>query len=323
MPEADVSIRVQNLTRIYPRAGHDKSDLIANHNLNFEVRRGEIFGLLGENGAGKTTLVSQLLGLLAPTSGGIWLEGVDVVKQPDLSKPLTGFLPQSSLPLRYLEVWRALYFTGRLRGQPDAEARRQTDDLLQELDLADYASRYVHKLSGGLLRMTNFAMALMGYPRVVVLDEPTNNLDPARRRQVWETIDRLNRERGLTCVLVTHNVLEAERVIQRVAVMQSGEMVALGTPGDLKISSDDKVRLEIYLKSDMPFTEAEHACLMQLNPVEMTQTPSYYSLLLPARAVPAATDVIINGIGLHRLDDFRIAPPSLEDVYLKLKHGNS
>jgi ABC-2 type transport system permease protein len=322
MPKDDIAIRVQNLTRVYAKAGRNKTDLVANNNLSFEVRRGEIFGLLGENGAGKTTLVMQLLGLLAPTSGEIWLEGVDVVRQPDHAKALMGFLPQTSLPLRYLEVWRALYFTGRLRGQPEAEARRQTDELLASLDLLPYANRYVHKLSGGLLRMTNFGMALMGHPRVVVLDEPTNNLDPERRRQVWATVTRLNREHGLTCVLVTHNVLEAERVIQRVMVMQAGQIVASGTPGELKLSAGGQVRFEFYLKDAAVLTEADHTELSALGLLEQVQD-GHFVLSLPAHAVPQATNAIVNGIGLTRLDDFHVALPSLEDVYLSLKHNGN
>jgi ABC-2 type transport system permease protein len=320
MDQDDVAIRVQNLTRIYVRAGQDKTDLVANNNLNFEVRRGEVFGLLGENGAGKTTLVMQLLGLLAPTAGQIWLEGVDVVKYPDRAKSLIGFLPQTSLPLRYLEVWRALYFTGRLRGQPEADARCQTDEMLQALDLLQYANRYVHNLSGGLLRMTNFGMALMGRPRVVVLDEPTNSLDPERRRQVWATVARLNRDEGLTCVLVTHNVLEAERVVQRVLVMQAGEIVASGTPGELKLSAGGQVRFEFYLKDTAHLTSIEEGRLSALGQLEAVRD-GHFVLSLPANAVPQATDAIVNGIGLTRLEDFHIALPSLEDVYLSLKNN--
>ncbi len=318
MQPDDISIRVNGLTKIYPKAGQDRTELVANNNLNLEVQRGEIFGLLGENGAGKTTLVMQLLGLLKPTSGQICLEGIDVVKHPDQAKSQVGFLPQTNLPLRYLEVHRALYFTGRLRGQPDADARTQTDELLNTLDLTPYANRYVHKLSGGLLRVTNFAMALMGHPRVVVLDEPTNNLDPERRRQVWEMVARVNEERGLTCILVTHNLLEAERVVHRVAVMEAGKIIASGTPGELKATVGEQVRIELYLKDSIPFSEADYAQLTCLGSLEAVRE-GHLVLSLPAQAVPQATHAIMNNIGLTKLDDFRISPPSLEDIYLGLK----
>ncbi|MEP6984684.1 MAG: ABC transporter ATP-binding protein [Chloroflexota bacterium] len=308
------SIRVEHLTRIYP----GKQPVIANDDLTFEVKQGEIFGLLGPNGAGKTTLVYQILGLTLPTSGTIWLEGIDVAKHSKEIKRITGFLPQTGLPMRYVEVERALHYTGRLRGQNDADAKQQTRQLIEELGIGEYAKRYVHKLSGGILRLTNFAMALMGSPKVVVLDEPTNELDPQKRRIVWDMIARLNRERGMTCVLVTHNVLEAERVIQRVAVMQHGKIVAFGTPGELKLYSGGKVRLDFRLKDGESLNDNEFERMRALGEV-VSKRAGDFSVQLPSNQVAAATDLMMTQIGMARLDDFRLSPPSLEDVYLEFK----
>ena len=314
MTEQRISIQVEHLTRVYP----GKQPVRANDDLNFEVRQGEIFGLLGPNGAGKTTLVYQILGLTLPTSGKIWLEGIDVAKYSKQIKHITGFLPQTGLPMRYVEVERALHFTGRLRGQSEVDAKRQSQQLIDELGIGEYAKRYVHKLSGGILRLTNFAMALMGSPKVVVLDEPTNELDPHKRRLVWDMIARLNRERGMTCVLVTHNVLEAERVIQRVAVMQHGKIVAFGTPGELKLFSGGKVRLDFRLKDGESLNSSEAEQLTALGELN-TQRPGDFSVLLASNQAAAATDLIMTQIGMTRLDDFRLSPPSLEDVYLEFK----
>jgi len=312
-----ISIRVENVSRIFPGKGRDKRPVIANDNLTFEVKRGEIFGLLGPNGAGKTTLVSQLLGLLQPTSGQIWLEGIDVVKYPDKAKRLVGYLPQTGLPMRFVEVIQALHYTGRLRGQTDSDAQRQAAQLIEELGMSEYANRYVNKLSGGMMRLTNFAMSLMGQPQVLVLDEPTNELDPHKRRMVWEMIARLNREQGVTCILVTHNVLEAEKVIQRVAVMQKGQIISLGTPGELKLKAGGKVRLEFQLKEGEELNPGDLARLRELGELEEPRPTAYRLYLLPA-LVGKATEMVVNEFGLTRLDDFRLAPPSLEDVYLEL-----
>ncbi len=312
-----VSIRVEHLTRTYT----GKTSLVANDDLTFEVRRGEIFGLLGPNGAGKTTLVHQLLGLTQPTSGSIWLEGIDVVKQPQQVKRITGFLPQTGLPMRYVEVERALHYTGRLRGQSEADAKSQSRQLIDELDIGDYAKRYVHKLSGGILRLTNFAMALMGSPQVVILDEPTNELDPQKRRIVWDMIGRLNTEQGVTCVLVTHNVLEAERVIQRVAVMKQGKFVAFGTPGELKLFSGGNVRLEFRLKAGESLDKLEAERLTALGTLD-TSKPGDYTVYLAAHQVAPATEMLMTQIGMVRLDDFRLSPPSLEDIYLQFETAN-
>jgi ABC-2 type transport system permease protein len=313
-----ISLKVNNLTRTFPGKGKSKAPIIANDKLSFEVKRGEIFGLLGQNGAGKTTLVNQILGLMKPDSGEIWLEGVDVIKQPEQVKFFCGFLPQSGLPMRYLEVERALFFTGCLRGQSEPEAKMQTQELIGLLGLQEYSHRYINRLSGGMLRLVNFAMTLMGRPQILVLDEPTNGLDPANRKLIWETIRRLNQEQGVTCILVTHNVLEAEKVIQRLAVMQRGKIVAVGTPGELKNQFGGKVRLELRLKDEVTLTFVQLAGLKQLGELEQTQ-PGYYRLHLNNENVIEATALVVRQIGLAQLDDFRLAPPSLEDIYLDIE----
>jgi ABC-2 type transport system permease protein len=310
------SIQVRNLTRTFHSKKPRKSLITANDNLTFSIQQGEIFGLLGPNGAGKTTLVHQLLGLLKPTCGSILVEGVDVIKTPEQAKTLFGFLPQASIPLHGLEVQQALHYTGRLRGQTENDTRRQVLDLIEQLGIEEYARRSITRLSGGMLRLVNFGMALMGQPRVLVLDEPTNELDPQNRRLVWDIIKRLNTQYGLTCILVTHNVFEAERVIQRVAVMQNGRFIAIGTPGDLKAQIGGKIRLEFTLKEQETLTLSQLDHLRNLGELEEIRR-GQFRLFVPAQEV-RLVDTAINFLGLERLDDFRLAPPSLEDVYLEL-----
>ncbi len=312
-----VSIVVEHLTRVYGGKKRGAQSVVANDDLDFVVFRGDIFGLLGANGAGKTTLVLQLLGLVKPTSGKIWMEGVDVIAQSDAAKRLTGFLPQTGIPMRYASVEQALYYTGRLRGQTASDARNQSHSLLETLGLGEYSHRYTNKLSGGMLRLTNFAMALMGHPHVLVLDEPTNELDPAKRRLVWDTLAHLNREEGVTCVLVTHNVHEAERVLHRVAVMKAGKIIRLGTPGELKLVQGGTIRLEFQMRDGNDLSPEDEALVY---PLGVAERPSvgYYRISLQQDQVAHATDVIVNRIGLSNMDDFRLVPPSLEDVYLAL-----
>lgn len=310
----EYAIRVENLTQVYP----GKPPVVANDDLSFEVPRGEIFGLLGPNGAGKTTLILQLIGLLKPTDGQIWLEGIDVIRNPAQVRHRIGFLPQTGLPMRNVEVERALYFTGRLRGQTHHDAKQQTNQLLDTLISTDYAKRYVSELSGGMLRLVNFAMSLMGQPDILVLDEPTNELDPQHRRKVWNMITRLNREQGVTCILVTHNLLEAERVVQRVAIMRQARFVALGTPGEMKLGASGNVRIEFQLKSGEPLAHDLEARLGSCGQLA-TVRPGSYTLILPPADVGHTTDIIINQISLSNLEDFRVAPPSLEDIYLELE----
>ncbi|MDC0708187.1 ABC transporter ATP-binding protein/permease [Stigmatella sp. ncwal1] len=310
---SQVPVSVRNLVRTFP----GEPPQIANDQLSFDIHRGEIFGLLGPNGAGKTTLVMQLMGLMRPTSGHIQIEHVDVVRDPDAVKSLIGFLPQGELALNYLEVERALHYTGRLRGQSEHDARTQSRQIIEQLGLGSFRSRYVNHLSGGMSRLVGFGMALMGHPRLLILDEPTNELDPHKRRLVWDTLDQLNREQGLTCLLVTHNVLEAERVIHRLAVMDRGRIIALGTPQDIKQRAGGHIRLELQLKEGLRLEDRELEQLRRHGQVIEVRGGHYRTYLDPQQAAPSSVE-LIQALGLERVEDLRLAPPSLEEVYLDL-----
>jgi ABC-type multidrug transport system ATPase subunit len=303
--------QVQNLTKIYQ--GNDRK---ANDDLTFEIHEGEVFGLLGPNGAGKSTLVSQLAGLLKPTSGSIRLYGIDVVAQPEAVADYVSLQPQWASAVNDLYPHEAIYHTGRFRGLTDAEARRQTGDLLEELNLAGIGRRQIHRLSGGQRKLITLALAFVGDRPVMIFDEPTNELDPEIRRVVWEKLQALNR-RGTTILLVTHNVLEAERVIGRVGIVSQGQLMALGTPGELKARVDQRVRLELLFKTDNESAPAMLAHLGDARPL----TKRHWTVLCHRDDARGAIDQVLGDIGLGRLDDFRILTPSLEDVYLQLGGG--
>ncbi|WP_432113208.1 ATP-binding cassette domain-containing protein [Streptomyces sp. S1] len=312
----DAAIHIHDVTREY--TGRDGKSVRANDGVTLTVPRGQVLGLLGPNGAGKTTLVSQLLGLTLPTSGTLRVEGLDPARDPDAVKRITGFLPQAGLPMRRVEVRRALYFTGRLRGQSDRDARLQTREVIEEFGLGDRADRYVDRLSGGSMRLVNIGMALMGRPKVLVLDEPTNELDPRNRRVIWDAVARRNTEDGTTVLLVTHNVLEAESAVHRVAVMNAGRVVANGTPGELKRLVGDRTRLELLVRDSAPLTEAETRELAAVGEVSATGDEGGYVIRTEAERVPVLIERLVSSVGMARVEDFRLARPSLEDVYLAL-----
>ena len=278
--------------------------------VDVDVRAGEVFGLLGPNGAGKSTFVRCLMGLLPPDAGTVTLLGHDVVRHPGVAARAAAYLAQDETALADLTPARAVELTGRLRGLTVAEARRQRDALMAELDLAD---RPLAKLSGGQRRLAAVAAALVGERPVLVLDEPTTGLDTNARRAVWTALDR-RRAAGATVVLVTHNVLEAETVLDRVAVFDRGRVIACDTPGRLKAAVSDEVRLDLVWRADPPLDDPTVAHLAE----RADMAGRRWSARLPVDEARAALGRLTSGAAFAALDDFTLATPTLEDVYLAL-----
>ncbi|WP_342589461.1 ABC transporter ATP-binding protein [Symbiobacterium terraclitae] len=288
----------------------------ANDGLSLDIYQGEIFGLLGPNGAGKTTLVRQLTGLTRPTSGTIRLFGHDVVADPSLIHHWVALQPQG-LALPSQEMPRELLvLTGQLRGMTVAAARKQADELIEAFNLGGKLKVPFHRLSGGQRRLISIALALMGDRPVLVFDEPTNDLDPEVRRVVWQRIQEGARG-GRTVILVTHNVVEAETVLDRVAIVRRGQILALGTPGELKGRVAGNVRLELLFRPGGD--EQAAGWLLERSAIPMGARR--YAVIVPRpQAAEAISDVLPR---LELLDDFRIVTPNLEDVYLELSGGES
>lgn len=315
------ALHVQSLVKSYPaRTGLRRwrrsaaQPVRANDGITLHIGRGEIFGLLGPNGAGKTTLVRQLTGLLRPDAGHISLLGHDLVRHPRRAPRLLACLGQQSTALDELTVALAAETTARLRGLAAAAARRERDAVLDELDLADLADRPLKRLSGGQRRLACVAAALAGDRPVLVLDEPTAGMDPVARRAVWAAVDRRRAERGTTVVLVTHNVIEAETVLDRVAVLDGGRVIACDTPGGLKNLVGGDVRVDLVWRDRPPLDVPEVAVLR----ADATVAGRRWTLRLTADAARAAVGTVTTGPALAALDDFTVTTPSLEDVYLAL-----
>ncbi|MDT3399915.1 ABC transporter ATP-binding protein, partial [Streptomyces sp. B1866] len=255
---------VRGLVKTYPavrgrRGAFAEPAVRASDGIDLDVAPGEVFGLLGPNGAGKSTLVRQLTGLLRPDAGSVQVLGHDLVRHPERAARLVGYLSQHSTALDELTVALAAETTGRLRGLPARTARAERDAVLDELGLAGVAGRPVGKLSGGQRRLACVAAALVGERPVLVLDEPTTGMDPVARRAVWAAVDRRRAERGVTVLLVTHNVVEAETVLDRVAVLERGRVIACDTPAGLKALVADEVRVDLVWRAEPPLHVPEVA----------------------------------------------------------------
>jgi ABC-2 type transport system ATP-binding protein len=305
-PERVAALSVRGLSK--SRAGTVVTDEVS-----FDIGVGEVFGLLGPNGAGKTTLVRQLVGVLQPDQGQVLLQGTDVTGSSRAASHLLAYLAQSEPALAELQVGLAVETVGRLRGLSKAQARLATTDLLDELGLTALRHKALVKMSGGERRLAEVATALIADRPLLVLDEPTTGLDASARRAVWDAL-RVRRTRGTTVVLVTHNVLEAEQVLDRVAVIDRGRVIACDTPGRLKALVSDDVRLDLVWRGEPPLSHPVVAALRARSTVDGRR----WSARLPAADARAALAELTSGATLDALDDFTLATPTLEDVYLQL-----
>ena len=210
--------------------------LVAVNGLNLSIERGEMFALLGPNGAGKSTTIKMLTTLLPPTAGTARVEGLDVVRQAGSVRRIIGYVPQMLSADGTLTGRENLLVFARLYDVPRRERRTRVEDALGFMGLADSADKLVRQYSGGMIRRLEIAQSMIHNPRVLFLDEPTVGLDPAARRAMWEYIGELRERTGATIVLTTHQMEEADALCNRVAIMHQGNLVALGTPGELKAS---------------------------------------------------------------------------------------
>ncbi len=218
--------------------------------VSFVINKGEIFGLLGPNGAGKTTTIRMLSTVLEPDHGDVTIGGYSIRRNADDVRNLIGVCPQELALYEDLSALDNMVFFGRMAGLGGKEARAQTMAHLELMGLADRAKGKVAKFSGGMKRRINLAIALMGHPELLFLDEPTVGIDPQSRNNIYETIEGL-RDNGMTILYTTHYMEEADRLCHRVAIMDGGQIIALDTPLELRrqIGSPEQVTLEdVFLK---------------------------------------------------------------------------
>lgn len=291
---------VEQLSKQYPGQARP-----ANDQISLQIHAGEIFGLLGDNGAGKSTLVRQMVNLLRPTTGTITLFGQPVGVNPLHVPHYVGYMPQDKAAMNNLTVGEALYFTAHLRGLSRADARQERDRLLALWQIDTLRHQYCPRLSGGQRRLLLLAVAMAGRLPVLVLDEPTNDLDPQRRKLVWDVLREENRTQGVTIIFITHDAIEAEKIIQQVGIMRAGKLVALGKPSSLKEQVDQQLRLELFFDPERPPTLPP-----DLTPVLLDS--GRWLIYLPR----AQAGVVLQKLDLAHLHDFRLYSATLEDLYL-------
>lgn len=233
-------IEVRNLSKRF-------DDVVAVRDISFQVKRGEIFAFLGPNGAGKTTTVNMLTTLLAPTSGMIRIDGLDPVKQSNEVRKRFGIVFQDPSLDSELTALENLQLHCALYSVPREERGRRIEHLLRLFELWERRKSYVKQFSGGMKRRLEIARCLLHTPKIIFLDEPTLGLDPQTRHQLWNQVRKLNSEEGVTVFLTTHYMEEAERVAHRIAVIDHGQIVALGTLDELKQKTNAETLEQAFL----------------------------------------------------------------------------
>jgi ABC-2 type transport system ATP-binding protein len=222
-------IVVQNLVKEYPR-----SNVTAVDDVSFDVRAGEIFGFLGPNGAGKSTTIKMLTTLLRPTSGHMRVDGHDPQQDPNAVRRAFGIVFQDPSLDSELTAFENLDFHGVLYRVPRAVRRQRIEELLRFVGLWERRGDPVKQFSGGMKRRLEIARGLLHHPRILYLDEPTLGLDPQTRNQLWDHVRQLNRSEGITVFFTTHYIEEAEKVAERVTIIDHGRIAASGTPAELR-----------------------------------------------------------------------------------------
>lgn len=298
-------IELSNITKEY-----DNKEVVKN--LNLKIQKGEIFGFLGPNGAGKSTSINMMVGLLKPTKGEI------KINSTNKSKTDIGICPQDIVLWEHLTCYENLFLMGKMYEVPKDELKQRSEEILEQLLLTDKRNSKITDLSGGMKRRMNIAMATIHNPEILVLDEPSEGLDPQSRRVLWDYI-RLQKEKGKTIILTTHLMDEADKLSDRVGIIDNGELLQLDTPEKLKQSIGEGDILELSLKNKNNIPEIINELKQQpdaKNIIQNDETKISLNLLAAVNKLPQIIHIIENNN--NQLKDMNMRQNTLEDVFIEL-----
>ncbi|MFQ6050958.1 MAG: ABC transporter ATP-binding protein [Candidatus Hydrothermarchaeota archaeon] len=281
--------------------------LIAVDNINFKIKKGEIFGLLGPNGAGKSTLVNMLCCLLKPTRGTARIAGIDILEEPEAVKSVIGVVPQEHCLYDNLTLYENLDFMAEMYEIPKEKRKLLIKQALDLMFLYERRNDPIGTFSGGMKQRSNIASGLINEPEILFLDEPTTGIDPQNRQAIWDFIRRLNQEEGVTIFITTHYMDEADLLCDRVAIMDHGKIIALDTPRELKG----------LLKGDIIEIESD---IIDIDLIKSLEGVSEIIETKPAKIIVEDADSVLPDIikNVPNIKSIRVEKPTLQDVFLKL-----
>ncbi len=325
----DIIVETKNLTKTFGNA--QKGEIQAVKGIDLQIQKGEIFSLLGPNGAGKTTTISMISGLIQPTRGDAFIGGFSITHQALQAKRMLGVVPQEIALYPSLNARQNLEFFGQMYGLKGKDLAHRIDAMLEFVELSERQSDKVETYSGGMKRRMNIAAGLLHDPQVIYMDEPTVGIDPQSRRRILDTVMQLRDQRGITVLYTTHLMEEAQELSDRVGIIDHGEIIALGTPGDLIQQVGEQDRLIIKVGQ----TPVKKELLEQIQtsvegvtraiydpPGEEGESKVNISGLLTVsakrgrKALPSTLHIIEDaGIGIESVE---VREPDLEAVFLHL-----
>ena len=306
----DIAVRAEGISKSFGKTR-------ALRQIDLEVPRGIVFGLLGPNGSGKSTTVRILATLLQPDTGIAMVDGIDVVKNPAKVRQRIGLAGQYAAVDEYLTGRENLVMFGRLSGMSKGDARGRADELLHQFDLADAADRVSKGYSGGMRRRLDLASSLMARPPILFLDEPTTGLDPRSRLALWQTIQGLVSD-GITVLLTTQYLEEADRLAQRIAVIDKGDVIAVGSPGELKARvGGESVEVAVVRPADLETATRILATSASEAPRVDLERNRVIAAVSDGAAAMARVSAAIAEAGIAT-EDLALRRPTLDEVVLAL-----
>ncbi|WP_292463436.1 ATP-binding cassette domain-containing protein [Methanolobus sp.] len=305
---SDAAIHTERITKQY-------DNLMAVDNIDITVEKGELFGLLGPNGAGKSTLISMLSTMLRPTSGKATVWGYDISRNPTKVRQSIGVVFQETTLDQKLTGRENLDLHGRLYGLNKKQRSERMKEVLELVELSKWENEIVQKYSGGMMRRLEIARGLMHYPNLLFLDEPTIGLDPQTRNHIWEYIRELNRDKNITMVLTTHYMEEADKLCNRIAIIDHGRIITIGTPHELKSSlGGDIITLGLTSEANARALVGQFSTRPGVNTISTSENVVRITAANGEREIPdilgttAQLGLTIESVNLHK--------PTLDDVFL-------
>jgi ABC-2 type transport system ATP-binding protein len=305
---ATAAIEVVHIVKRY-------GDFEAVKDVSFSVAEGEIFGLLGPNGAGKSTLIRMMTTLIPLTAGHAIIAGHDVAKESDAVRRMIGVIPQALTSDPDLTVEENLSIYAKLYSVPRQQREKNIAQVLEAVDLTKWRGAQTKTLSGGMRRRLEIARGLVHNPSIFFLDEPTTGLDPVSRIAVWEMLDNLRKTRKLTMLITTHYMEEADKLCDRIAIVDHGKLVALGTPIELKHNVPGANVVEVHFDRD---TEEWQGRLEKLDGVTSVQAESagYYRVLTSSGSTTTMQLVELASSLGETLTSLSVQNTTLDDVFV-------